>query len=37
MTDSQQKTLQHAADRGYYSVPRDITAEELADEFDVSH
>lgn len=37
LTDSQQKTLRHAADRGYYSVPRDVTAEELADEFDVSH
>lgn len=37
LTETQQKALHLAADRGYYSVPRESTAEELAEALDVSH
>lgn len=37
ITGSQQKTLQIAADRGYYSIPRETTAKDLAEEFGISH
>ena len=37
LTDMQQRTLQLAANRGYYSVPRDATAEDLAEELGVTH
>ncbi|WP_231188300.1 helix-turn-helix domain-containing protein [Haladaptatus sp. DYF46] len=37
VTDPQQETLQLAAERGYYTVPREATAEDLAKEFGISH
>ncbi|SIR96366.1 hypothetical protein SAMN05421858_4789 [Haladaptatus litoreus] len=37
LTETQQNALYLAADRGYYSVPRESTTEELAEALDVSH
>jgi predicted HTH transcriptional regulator len=37
LTDSQQTALRLAAARGYYSVPRDVTAEDLAAELGITH
>ncbi|GAA0254092.1 helix-turn-helix domain-containing protein [Haladaptatus pallidirubidus] len=37
LTDTQQRALQLAASRGYYSIPRDVTTEDLAEELGVSH
>jgi predicted DNA binding protein len=37
LTDCQQMALQVAAERGYYTVPRETTADELAEEFGISH
>lgn len=37
LTEEQQETLALAAERGYYEVPRDVTAEELGDEIGVTH
>ncbi|WP_458191032.1 helix-turn-helix domain-containing protein [Haladaptatus sp. NG-WS-4] len=37
LTKSQQRALQLAATHGYYSVPREATADELAEKLDVSH
>lgn len=37
LTDKQYRTLQRATELGYFDVPRGITIEELAEEFDVSH
>ena len=37
LTQTQAETLLRAFDRGLYSVPREVTLEELADPLDVSH
>lgn len=37
LTPAQREALRTAKERGYYSVPRDITVRELADELDTSH
>ncbi|WP_254544355.1 helix-turn-helix domain-containing protein [Halomarina pelagica] len=37
LTKMQQETLTTAVDRGYYKVPRDVTAAELAHELGISH
>ena len=37
LTDGQVTTLRAAFDEGYYTVPRETTLEELAEELDVSH
>ncbi|WP_227379691.1 helix-turn-helix domain-containing protein [Haladaptatus halobius] len=37
LTDSQQTALRLAAARGYYSIPRDVTAEDLAAELGITH
>ncbi|MFH5800411.1 helix-turn-helix domain-containing protein [Haladaptatus sp. CMAA 1911] len=37
LTETQQNALHLAADQGYYSVPRESTAEELAEALGVSH
>ena len=37
LTDGQQDVLQAAYEHGYYRIPREITAEELAAEFGISH
>lgn len=37
LTETQQNALHLAADRGYYSVPRESTTEELAEALGVSH
>ncbi|WP_227380798.1 bacterio-opsin activator domain-containing protein [Haladaptatus halobius] len=37
LTDDQQDTLTLAYDAGYYQVPRNATADDLADELDISH
>lgn len=37
LTETQQRALRFAADRGYYSIPREITADDLADELGVTH
>ncbi|MFC6764653.1 bacterio-opsin activator domain-containing protein [Natrinema soli] len=37
LTEEQQEALTRAYDAGYYSIPREATADELADEFDISH
>jgi predicted DNA binding protein len=37
LTDTQQTALNLAAARGYYSIPRDVSAEDLAAEIGVSH
>ncbi|GKZ14729.1 helix-turn-helix domain-containing protein [Haladaptatus sp. T7] len=37
LTDRQQTTLQLAAEHGYYSVPREVKAEDLAEEIGISH
>ena len=37
LTDDQYRALVTAVQRGYYDVPRGVTLEELADEFDVAH
>lgn len=37
LTDNQQDTLVEAFERGYYEVPRGVTAEELAAELGISH
>lgn len=37
LTEEQHETLLAAFERGYFSVPRDITLNEFADELDVSH
>ena len=37
LTESQYETIAQAYDGGYYSVPRRMNLEELADELDVSH
>ncbi len=37
LTDEQQDTLMLAFERGYYDIPREASAENLADDLDVSH
>lgn len=37
LTPAQREALRTAKERGYYSVPREITIRELADELDTSH
>ena len=37
LTDDQHEALVEGAKRGYYDVPRGVTADELADEFGISH
>lgn len=37
LTDKQQKTLATAYEAGYYHIPQDITADELADRLNISH
>ena len=37
LTQSQQRALKLASTHGYYSVPREATADDLAEELDVSH
>ena len=37
LTDTQFETIATAAESGYYSIPRDVTIEELAAELGVSH
>jgi predicted DNA binding protein len=37
LTDDQQDVLATAFDRGYYSIPRETTLSELADDLDASH
>jgi predicted DNA binding protein len=37
LTERQEATLTEAYDRGYYSVPREVSLSELAEELDVSH
>lgn len=37
LTEEQHETLLEAFERGYFSVPREITLNEFADELDVSH
>lgn len=37
LTDKQQETLATAYETGYYHIPQDITADELADELGISH
>ncbi|WP_266082524.1 helix-turn-helix domain-containing protein [Haladaptatus caseinilyticus] len=37
LTKSQQRALQLATTHGYYSVPREATADDLAEKLDVSH
>ncbi len=37
LSEEQRTTLQLAHERGYYSIPRDATAEELAEEIGVTH
>ncbi|WP_266082027.1 helix-turn-helix domain-containing protein [Haladaptatus caseinilyticus] len=37
LTETQQRALQLAAERGYYSVPRDSTADDLAEELGITH
>ena len=37
LTSCQQTALQLAAERGYYTVPREASAEDLAQEFGISH
>ena len=37
LTPTQREALVTAVDRGYFSVPREATAEELAGELDISH
>lgn len=37
LTDEQYEVLRVASELGYYSIPRDISAEELADEIGISH
>lgn len=36
LTATQRETLTHAAEAGYYSLPRQISTQDLADTFDVS-
>ena len=37
LTERQYETLTTAVERGYYAIPREITAQDLAEELDVSH
>jgi predicted DNA binding protein len=37
LTDEQREALVAAFEAGYYDIPRDLTAAELADELDISH
>jgi predicted DNA binding protein len=37
LTDDQHETLTRAAEQGYYTIPRDISMEDLADDLDISH
>ena len=37
LTADQRKTLTAAAEAGYFEIPREVSLEELADTFDVSH
>ena len=37
LTESQHETLTMAVERGYYDIPRDTNAKDLADELDLSH
>ncbi|MFB9809579.1 helix-turn-helix domain-containing protein [Haladaptatus pallidirubidus] len=37
LTESQRTALQLAAERGYYTVPREVTADDLSEEFGISH
>ena len=37
LSEQQYHTLTTAVERGYYDIPREINAEELADELDISH
>ena len=36
LTEAQRRTLSVAVRRGYYAIPREVSTQELADEFDVS-
>ena len=36
VTPAQRETLAHAVESGYYSLPRDVTTQELAEQFDIS-
>lgn len=36
LTPAQRKTLGYAVESGYYSLPREVSTQELADEFDIS-
>lgn len=37
LTDEQQEALTMAYETGYYNIPQDITADELAEQLDISH
>ena len=37
LTDNQQSTLVSAFEHGYYDIPRGVTAEELAEQLEISH
>ena len=37
LTEQQYDTLTRAVEQGYYDVPREMNAKELADELDISH
>lgn len=37
LTERQYETLTTAVERGYYAIPRETTAQDLADELDVSY
>jgi len=36
VTPAQRETLAHAVESGYYSLPRNVTTQELAEQFDIS-
>jgi predicted DNA binding protein len=37
LTDEQRESLVEAFEAGYYNIPRDVTAEDVADNLDISH
>jgi predicted DNA binding protein len=37
LTDDQRETLVAGLEAGYYNIPRDLTAKELADRLSISH
>lgn len=37
LTDSQREALLTAFEMGYFDIPRDVTANDVADELDISH